>query len=78
MQYIYIYIHYIIYIYRIESCGSRNPRRNQPPKPTLQAASVCETKGMKLARWADLCPKGRGKTSSVPQLGSLEQMENGS
>lgn len=34
-----------------------------------EAASVCETKGMKLARWADLCPKGSGKTSSVPQLG---------
>lgn len=29
---------------------------------------------MKLARWADLCPKGSGKTSSVPQLGSLDGM----
>lgn len=35
-----------------------------------QAASVCDSKGMKLAQWADLCPKGRGKTASVPQLGA--------
>jgi len=34
-----------------------------------EAASVCDSKGMKLAQWADLCPKGRGKTASVPQLG---------
>ena len=26
---------------------------------------------MKLAHWADLCPKGRGKGAAVPQLGAL-------
>ena len=62
----------------IESNPFQESRMKPPPQQKAdQAASVCETKGMKLAHWADLCPQGRGKTSSVPQLGSLEWESQG-
>ncbi|CAK9099211.1 unnamed protein product [Durusdinium trenchii] len=35
----------------------------------LEAALLCDSKGMQLADWAELCPKGKGKNSVVPQLG---------
>lgn len=34
-----------------------------------EAALLCDSKGMQLADWAELCPKGKGKNSVVPQLG---------
>jgi len=34
-----------------------------------QAARFCEQQGMRLPEWGEICPKGRGNMSVVPQLG---------
>ncbi|CAJ1408352.1 unnamed protein product [Effrenium voratum] len=36
-----------------------------------EAASLCEKKGLRLAEWGEICPRGRGKSAVVPQLGKL-------